>query len=84
VSFCAVQNQDGSYDLSQVLDPATCTGLVLQEGADLSYFLRAFIDPSFFETSQYVQIFNLGFSLPVLAYIVAWGYQVVINFATKD
>lgn len=28
--------------------------------------------------------FMLGFGLPITCYLVSWGYQVVINFASKD
>ena len=30
------------------------------------------------------QMWMLGFSLPMITYLVAWGYQTVINFASKD
>lgn len=30
------------------------------------------------------QAFIAGFSLPLICYLVAWAYQLVINFATKD
>lgn len=84
MSFCAIQNQDGSYQLTQVLDPSTCTGLLMQEGQDIAYWLRAFIDPDFLDTAQYQILFVSGFSLPMICYLVAWAYQSVINFATKD
>lgn len=82
--FCAIPNSDGSYQLEQVLDPNSCTGILMSEGADISYWLRAFIDPSFLDATQYQQIFMFGFTLPVLVYLVAWAYQTVINFATKE
>ena len=28
--------------------------------------------------------FVAGFSLPLICYLTAWAYQLVINFATKD
>lgn len=41
-------------------------------------------NPQFVTTEQYQMIFSLFFSLPLIVYLVAWGYQTVINFATKD
>jgi hypothetical protein len=41
-------------------------------------------DPLYFTTEDYQQLFMLGFALPMIVYLVAWAYQSVINFATKD
>jgi len=36
-------------------------------------------------TTEEIQLaFIAGFSLPVICYLVAWGYQTVINFALRD
>jgi hypothetical protein len=82
--YCAIQTVDGTYNLEQVLSPDQCTGILMSEGADLSYWIRALVDPSFFSTADYQTVFMFGFALPVTGYLVAWGYQTVINFATKE
>lgn len=82
--YCAISNNDGSYNLTQVLEPNACTGILMSEGADLSYWIRALIDPALFTTTDYQTVFMFGFSLPVIAYLTAWGYQTVINFAVKE
>lgn len=46
--------------------------------------LDRFLDPAYLTTENYQLLFYTGFSLPLIIYLVAWGYQVVINFATKD
>ena len=35
-------------------------------------------------TADIQTAFMVGFGLPVICFLLAWGYQVVINFATRD
>ncbi len=42
------------------------------------------LDPSFFTEVELQNFFIFFFSLPLITYLVAWGYQTVINFATSD
>ena len=46
-------------------------------------FLSSLFDPSYISTADYEMIFMLGFTTPLFAYFVAWGYQTVISFMTK-
>ena len=42
----------------------------------------AFMDPEFFTQAEMQNIFSFSFSLPLIVFLVAWGYQTVIDFAT--
>jgi hypothetical protein len=47
-------------------------------------FLSTLLDPSFITSEQYQMLFMLGLTTPLFGYIVAWGYQTVIGFMTKN
>jgi hypothetical protein len=47
-------------------------------------FLSELFDPSFITIEQYQMLFMLGLTTPLFAFIVAWGYQTVIGFMTKQ
>jgi hypothetical protein len=55
----------------------------LQENG-VENILTAFIDPSYITQAQYETLFMLGLTTPLFAYFVAWGYQTVISFMTKN
>lgn len=44
--------------------------------------IYAFMDPAYFSLADMQQIFVYSFSLPLVVFLVAWGYQTVIDFAT--
>jgi len=41
-------------------------------------------NPEYFTREEIQEFFKYFFSLPLIVYLVAWAYQTVINFATKD
>lgn len=41
-------------------------------------------NPDFLTQPELQTAFGLGFTIPLIVYLVAWGYQSVIEFATKD
>ncbi|PAJ70116.1 hypothetical protein CJF42_26110 [Pseudoalteromonas sp. NBT06-2] len=81
--FCALENQDGSYQLEQVINPNDCTGLLLNEGADLAYWIRYLVDPNMFTSAEYAMLFMAGLSTILISYLVSWGYGEVINFLNQ-
>jgi len=46
--------------------------------------MESFCDPNYFTQEDLQNFFIIFFSLPMTTYLVAWGYQTVINFATRD
>lgn len=46
--------------------------------------MSVIFDPDYLSVEQKQEIFVSTFSLPLIVYLVAWAYQTVINFATKD
>lgn len=83
MAICAIPDASGTL---QVVDTALeyCSGYVLLEPVDSANILHQLLDPAYLSTAEFQQIFMLGMTLPMLAYLTAWGYQSVINFATKD
>lgn len=49
---------------------------------DLTVFLQSLFSTPPDLTLQ--QAFMAGFSLPMIVYLTAWAFQVVINFASKE
>ncbi len=63
--------------------PDTCTSYQLLSADDYNQILAsAALWTAVPEDIQ--QAFTAGFSLPLICYLVAWAYQLVINFATKE
>lgn len=67
-------------DTQIVMDNTEYQGLINNAAES---FLTALIDPSYLSTADYELIFMFGFTTPLFAYFVAWGYQTVISFMTK-
>lgn len=44
----------------------------------------SFFATDYLTVAQKQEIFAYTFSLPLIVYLVAWAYQLVINFATKN
>ena len=84
MAICAVPDSAGVLHLSDVTTFAECTGFVLVTPDDKIAFLERIFDPAFFTAEQYQMLFQLGFVTPVLAYLLAWAFQTVINFLEKD
>lgn len=61
----------------------TAAEYVRLENNGAENFLSSLLDPSYISTADYEMIFMLGFTTPLFAYFVAWGYQTVISFMTK-
>lgn len=51
---------------------------------ELTEEMRIIFDPQYYTAEDYELLFSAGFSLPLICYLVAWGYQTLINFATTD
>lgn len=82
MALCAVPDATGALIVvdSTVQD---CTGFVLLENGDALHFLERLFDPNFLTVADYQTAFQLGISLPILAYVTAWAFQTVINFISK-
>ena len=52
--------------------------------APIEVNLDKYLDPAYLSVEAYQDLFTLGFTIPLITYLVAWGYQEVITFATKD
>lgn len=83
MALCAVPDASGALIVVDSTVEA-CTGFVLLESADSVHFINQLFDPNFLTESDYQIVFQLGITLPILAYMTAWAFQTVINFATKD
>jgi hypothetical protein len=78
---------DGSISLNNVGRPSCDTGFYLIDEesiglsnaiTDLTVILNSmFAQPS---TPEMVAAFGAGISLPLITYLVSWGYQSVISF----
>lgn len=76
---CAKTNVDGYVYLSA--DPlAECTGHVLMDSTEYSQVptLQALF--AWPESDQMVQAWMAGFTIPMICYLAAWGFGVVVNF----
>ncbi|MFN6261172.1 MAG: hypothetical protein ACK4XG_00025 [Chromatiaceae bacterium] len=82
--ICAQPDSAGVLHTVEVPSMAECPGYVLVTPTDSIAFLERIFDPSFVTPEQYETMFQLGFVTPVLAYLVAWAFQTVINFLEKD
>lgn len=83
MALCAVPDASGALIVVDSTVEA-CTGFVLLESSDSVHFINQLFDPNFLTESDYQIVFQLGITLPILAYMTAWAFQTVINFATKD
>lgn len=83
MALCAVPDQNNNLVVvNQTVE--NCTGFVLLESGDSLHFIERLFDPNFLTAADYQTVFQLGMTMPLLAYITAWSFQTVINFATKD
>lgn len=83
MALCAVPDATGALIVTEST-VENCTGFILLESSDSLHFINQLFDPNFLTVADYQTVFQLGMSMPILAYITAWAFQVVINFATKD
>lgn len=83
MALCAVPDTNGALI---VVDATVqdCTGFVLLENGDSLHFIERLFDPNFLTVTDYQTVFQLGMTTPLLAYLTAWAFQTVINFATRD
>lgn len=83
MALCAVPDATGALI---VVDATVqdCTGFVLLESGDSLHFIERLFDPNFLTAADYQTVFQLGMTMPLLAYITAWAFQTVINFISKD
>lgn len=87
-----------SYDVyySETYDIETCTTIANSKvilnpyeyeslvDSSAGEVLRVLTDPSMISTTDYEMLFMLGLTTPLFAYFVAWGFQTVISFMTKN
>lgn len=83
MALCAVPDSSGALIVVEST-VEQCTGFVLLESSDSLHFINQIFDPNFLTVSDYQDVFQLGITLPILAYITAWAFQTVINFISKD
>ncbi|NRQ42607.1 hypothetical protein HRH59_08465 [Rheinheimera sp. YQF-2] len=84
MALCAVPDATGALIVTQAT-VENCTGFILLESADSMHFINQLFDPNFLTEAEYTVLFQLGVTMPVMAYLVAWGFQVVINsLSEKD
>ncbi len=68
--------------VSQVSDPSECSDYIAQSALNYS-------NPTLFDlftmpiATDLQQAFMLGITVPMVAYLTAWGYGVVINWFSK-
>lgn len=80
MALCVVVENSGAIKQSTTQTIDTCTTYVLyaaQDYADLPTLTDIFTMPLAEDLSQ---MWMLGFSMPIIAYLTAWGYGVVINW----
>ncbi|MEE2023608.1 hypothetical protein [Alkalimonas mucilaginosa] len=83
MAICAIP--DASGFLQSVDTPIEyCTGFILLEPVDSANALHQLFDPAYLSAGDIQTAFMLGMTLPLLAYLTAWAYQTVINFASSD
>lgn len=83
MALCAVPDQNNNLVVvNQTVE--NCTGFVLLESGDSLHFIERLFDPNFLTAADYQTVFQLGITMPLLAYITAWAFQTVINFISKD
>jgi hypothetical protein len=83
MALCAVPDQNNNLVVvNQTVE--NCTGFVLLESGDSLHFIERLFDPNFLTAADYQTVFQLGMSMPLLAYVTAWAFQTVINFISKD
>lgn len=80
---CAEANADGFLYLS-VTPLAECSGHVLMDSTEYSQVptLQALF--AWPESDQMVKAWMAGFTLPMVCYLAAWGFGVVVNFFNSD
>lgn len=85
MAACVTVNELNQVVLDANQDTTLCAEFVLLSPGEYSglSFMDIF-DPSYLTTEQLQGLFMLGISTPIIAYLSAWAYQTVINFATKD
>lgn len=79
MALCAVPDSSGAL----IVTPSSvenCTGFILLESADSMHFINQLFDPNFLTEADYSTLFQLGVATPILAYLGAWAFQIVINF----
>lgn len=80
MALCIVVNETGGLQQSTTQTIDTCTTYVLstaQEYQSLPTLTDIFTMPI---AADLQQMWMLGFSMPIIAYLTAWGYGVVINW----
>lgn len=80
MALCVVVTNSGGINLSTTQTIDTCTTYVLgtaQDYASLPTLTDIFTMPLAGDLSQ---MWMLGFSMPIITYLTAWGYGVVINW----
>ncbi|MBJ92451.1 MAG: hypothetical protein CL577_07595 [Alteromonadaceae bacterium] len=82
MALCAVPDATGALIVTEAT-VENCTGFILLESSDSLHFINQLFDPNFLTEADYSLLFQLGVSMPVMAYLVAWGFQVVINFLSQ-
>lgn len=80
MALCVVVKSSGVIEQSSTETIDNCTTYVLyiaQDYQDLPTLTDIFTMPL---AADLGQMWMLGFSLPIIAYLTAWGYGVVINW----
>lgn len=80
MALCVVVNLSGVIEQSTTQTIDTCTTYVLytaQDYQNLPTLTDIFTMPL---AADLAQMWMLGFGLPVITYLTAWGYGVVINW----
>lgn len=73
-----------TFTVEGEFDPDTCTGYTL---LDVTEYQEVPSITDLFATPEAVEIvgaWTAGFSLPVILFLVAWGYQSVIGFFNSN
>jgi hypothetical protein len=80
---CARANVDGFLYLST--DPlAECTGHVLMDSTEYSQVPTLQSLFAWPESDQMVAAWMAGFTIPMICYLAAWGFGVVVNFLKPE
>jgi hypothetical protein len=84
MAICAVIDGSTGFLAATATAVDSCTGYVVQDASEYGAALtlgQIFTVPV---VDDLQMVFSTGFTIPLIIYLVAWGYQSVINFATTD
>lgn len=82
--LCITVNTSGKLMATEVAAVTDCTAYIAESAQ--TYVAQPTLQDIFSMpiASDLLQMWELGFGLPVLCYLVAWGYGVIINMFARD